>query len=181
MSDPWQGLLDPGETILWQGRPEPGISCGAGNIMTSAFGLVFAGFALFWMIMASRAGGFFWMFGLIHFSVGIGLAFGPFLFGAYRRRHTWYTLTDRRGFVATDLPVVGKRLKSYPIDAGTVIDFLPGPPPSIHFAEEFRRTKNGRRRVPVGFERIADGTEVYKLMRGIQTGGTAPSAAETEE
>ena len=130
----------------------------------------FAGFALFWMVMASAAGGGFWMFGLIHFSVGVGLAILPPFWGAWRRRHTWYTLTDRRAFIATDTPFVGRRLKSYPIESDTSIDYAPGAPATIHFAHETRRTKNGSRQVDIGFERIDQGDEVYRLMRNIQRG-----------
>ncbi|HEY1016869.1 MAG TPA: SHOCT domain-containing protein [Herpetosiphonaceae bacterium] len=46
-------------------RSEPG---GAGAIFGSVF---FIGFAVFWMLMASRAGGSFWMFGLLFVAVGI--------------------------------------------------------------------------------------------------------------
>lgn len=166
--DAWQGLLDPGEKILWQGQPLPGISISAATIVTSLFGLAFAGFALFWMLLASHAGGFFWAFGLIHFSVGIALAAGPIFVGAWLRRHTWYTLTDTRAFVAMDLPIRGKRLKSYPIGSDTVLDFLPGPPPSIHFTQEMRRTARGQSSVSTGFERIEDAPEVYRMMRDIQ-------------
>ena len=139
------------------------------NVLTSVFGLIFAGFALFWMMLASRAGGGFWMFGLIHFSVGLGLAVGPPFVSAWRRRHTWYTLTDRRAFIATDVPMQGRKLKSYPIDAGTTLDFTGGPRASIHFAHDYRRGKNGSYRVPIGFERIADGDKVYQLFREVQS------------
>ncbi|WP_343231114.1 aspartate carbamoyltransferase catalytic subunit [Thalassovita aquimarina] len=138
------------------------------NVMTFLFGLAFAGFALFWMIMASMAGGFFWMFGLIHFSVGIGISIGGLFWSAYRRRHSWYTLTNRRAFIATDLPLKGRSLHSYPITADTVLDLEEGALSTLHFAATLRRTKNGQRRVRLGFERIADGRAVYRMMRDIQ-------------
>lgn len=169
MSTPgWDGILDPGEEIVWQGRPDARVAIRAGNIAGFVFGLAFAGFALFWMVMASQAGGFFWAFGLIHFSVGLGLAFGAVFWGAWVRRHTWYTLTDRRAFIATDLPMRGRTLKSYPIAAETPLDFAPGPPDSVFFGAEFRTTKNGTSRRQIGFERISDGAEVYRLLRNMQ-------------
>lgn len=164
----WDGILDQDETILWQGRPDTGISLGAQNIVMLVFGLFFSGFALFWMAMASMAGGYFWMFGLIHFAVGLGIAFGAILWGPFRRRHSWYTLTDRRAFVATDLPVQGKRLKSWPIDADTALELVDGPLQTVNFATEMRRGKNGRYEVAVGFERLRDGKAVYRLMRDTQ-------------
>ena len=141
-----------------------------GNVAGFAFGLFFAGFALFWMIMASQAGGFFWMFGLLHFFVGLGVAFGAVFWSAWKRRHTWYTLTDKRAFIASDVPFKGRSLKSYPITPTTVLDYDGGDPASIMFDHEMRRGKNGQYRVDVGFERIADGSAVYRMMRGIQEG-----------
>ncbi|MDJ0826403.1 MAG: aspartate carbamoyltransferase catalytic subunit [Rhodobacter sp.] len=164
----WEGILDDGESILWQGRPGTRVVWRVAHTASLLFGLAFAGFALFWMIMASQAGGGFWMFGLIHFFVGLGVAFGPPYWSAWRRRHTWYTLTDRRAFIATDLPLQGRKLKSYPIDAKTPLDFQDGEKPSIYFAHTYRRTKNGSTRVPIGFERLVDGEAVYKLFRDVQ-------------
>ena len=168
MQGSWEGILDKGETVLWQGRPDGQLVLRVGNIAGSIFGLFFAGFALFWMIMASQAGGFFWMFGLLHFFVGLGVAFGSIFWSAWRRRHTWYTLTDRRAFIATDIPFKGRSLKSYPITASTVLNYDGGDPASIMFNHEMRRSKNGSYRVDVGFERIENGAEVYRIMREIQ-------------
>ncbi len=164
----WEGILDPGEAILWQGRPDGKVAWRIGHVFSFLFGLAFAGFALFWMVMASQAGGGFWMFGLIHFFVGLGLAFGPPFWSAWKRRHTWYTLTDRRAFIATDLPMRGRALKSYPITKSTALDYQAGEPATIHFAHEYRSTKNGSRRVPIGFERIEGGAEVYRIFRHLQ-------------
>ncbi|MCG6903873.1 MAG: aspartate carbamoyltransferase catalytic subunit [Rhodobacter sp.] len=166
--DGWQGILDKDETILWQGRPDAKVVWKISHLFTFLFGLGFAGFALVWMTMAARSGGVFWMFGLIHFSVGLSLAFGTPFFSAWKRRHTWYTLTNHRAFVATDRPFVGRRLKSYPITAETPLTYDAGDPATIHFAHEFRRSRNRSTRRDIGFERIADGAEVYRLMRNAQ-------------
>ncbi|MFQ5438568.1 MAG: aspartate carbamoyltransferase catalytic subunit [Paracoccaceae bacterium] len=168
MTAGWEGILDEGEEIVWQGRPDGRIVFRVTNLMGFVFGLIFAGFALFWMIMASNAGGFFWMFGLIHFFVGVGIAFGAIYWNAFLRRNSWYTLTDRRAFVASDLPIIGRRLKSYPIDEDTVLEFDGADPATIYFASEFKRTKNGTREVRIGFERIGDGREVYRKFREVQ-------------
>ncbi len=167
----WEGILDEGEDILWQGRPDAAIQLKIGNWATFLFGLAFAGFALFWMIMASQAGGGFWMFGLLHFMVGIGLSFGAIFWDAYKRRHSWYTLTDHRAFIATDMPIKGRTLKSYPINDDTVLEYQQGQLSTIHFSEETRRGNKGRRyTVKIGFEGIGEGEKVYRLMREIQSG-----------
>ena len=176
----WEGILMPGEEILWQGRPDPSLLFGPKQLGISAFGLVFAGFAAIWMLLASSAGGYFWTFGLIHFTVGLAMSFGAFFYAPWRRRHTWYTLTSQRAFIATDLPLFGRKLKSWPIDGDTAISYEPGPRATLHFAREFHQTKNGTRVVPVGFERIAEGDEVHRLMSGIRTRRLAAEEAGTE-
>lgn len=171
MTNPeWDGLLDPGEVILWQGAPDPGLRIGFGQIASAAFGLLFAGFALFWMIGASRADGGFWAFGLIHFSVGVGIILGGLFWPTIRRRRTFYSLTNKRAFIATQLPFPSRSLKSYPITQNTVLDLIDGRFTSVHFATEFRRSKNGHREVPVGFEDLPDGRNIYNLLRQVQRG-----------
>lgn len=165
----WQGILDPGERIVWQGRPDPGFDVPAREIPQGVFALFFSGFAVFWMSKAAEFGGAFWMFGLIHFSVGLGI-FWKAIFGTTaRRRRTWYTLTDRRAFIATDFPFKGRELKSYPISADTPITYRAGPLATIHFARERRTGQKGRSyTVNIGFERIAEGDKVIALLRKAQ-------------
>ena len=164
----WEGILDPGERILWQGRPDAQLAIGVAEVMGGLFGLAFAGFALLWMIIAAMGGGFFWTFGLLHFGVGLGIAFGPPLWSVHRRRRTWYTLTDRRAFIATDTRFTGRTLRSWPIRPDTALTLAEGRPPSLWFAQELRRGKRGSFHMPVGFERITDAPAVMALMRGIQ-------------
>lgn len=164
----WEGILDKDEKILWQGRPDAAVKLRLSKLAGATFGIFFAGFAAFWMIMAAQGGGFFWMFGLLHFAVGVGVAAAALFGSAWRRRYSWYTLTDRRAFIATALPLRARSLKSYPITRDTVLNFDGGDPATIHFNHELRRRKNGSEKVAVGFERIAHGSEVYRMMRGIQ-------------
>lgn len=174
----WDGILMDGEEILWQGRPDASFQFGAGQIGAALFGTAFAGFAAFWMLMASMAGGYFWTFGLIHFSVGIAMIFGAFFWSPWRRKHTWYTLTSRRAFIATDLPFSGRKLKSWSIDSDSRLDYQSGRKSTVTFARDFRQTKNGTSAVPIGFERIEDGAEVYRMMTEIRD---RRHEAETQE
>ncbi|MEM7731199.1 MAG: aspartate carbamoyltransferase catalytic subunit [Pseudomonadota bacterium] len=164
----WEGILDKDEKILWQGQPDARVRLRISKLFGAAFGLFFAGFALFWMFLAASAGGFVWMFGLLHFFVGLFIVMASLFGSAWRRKYSWYTLTDRRAFIATDMPFRARSLKSYPIIRDTVLNFDGGDPPTIHFNHEYRHRKNGKQKVAVGFERIQDGAEVYRLMRGIQ-------------
>lgn len=168
MSDPWAGILDSDEVILWQGRPDASLDIGPTNWVGFVFGLCFAGFAMVWMLLAKQAGGLFWTFGLIHFSVGLGVALSSLFWASWRRRYSWYTLTDRRAFIATDLPLQGRKLSFYPITEDSNLKIEDGVPPSVIFKTEYRRRKKGSYPVPIGFERIAEAREVYRLMRQVQ-------------
>ncbi|PRY24331.1 hypothetical protein CLV78_103197 [Aliiruegeria haliotis] len=168
----WDGLLDDGEEILWQGRPSGQVSFRGlepGNVLT---GLVMFGFAVFWISGAMRAsigdgnifGIIFPLFGLPFLWVGFDKAGGKVLIDAYRRKRSWYTLTNRRAFIATE--ILGQRDRnSWPIHAGTVLDLEDGALQSIRFADR-RKTARGQNRI--GFELIPDGREVLGLMRQIQ-------------
>lgn len=164
----WEGILDAGEDIRWQGRPDAAVDWKLSSIPAVLFGLAFSGFALFWMVMAASAGGAMWMFGLIHFTAGLSIGIGPVYWSAYRRRNTWYTLTGKRAIIATNLPMRGRTLKSYPITKDTMLGIDTNDPASITFATERRSGKNGSYEVKIGFERIADAQQVYGMIRDIQ-------------
>lgn len=165
----WENVLADGETILWQGRPVPGISFNKGQVMTTLIGLAFTGIALFWMMQAAKAGGYLWTFGLIHVSGGLVVLLGPVLLPAHMRKKTWYTLTTQKAYIA-DLPFFGgKRLRSFPITKDTPIEIKTRTYTTINFASVLRRGKNDRSyTVPIGFERLTDGDTVRGLIRTIQ-------------
>ncbi|MGH1577760.1 hypothetical protein [Planktotalea sp.] len=164
----WDGLLDEGESILWQGRPVAGLSFHNTDVMSAGMGVFFMGFSIFWMGMAANiTGGFngfggvfpklFPLFGIPFFLIGFYNAIGHAFWQAYLRSKTHYTLTSKRAFIATDHPTQGKLLRDYAIDANTDIILKVGPPDSVFFA--------GKR---IGFSRIEDGRALHKMMRQIQ-------------
>ena len=155
----WEGILDPGEQILWQGSPvpRPGPPARSGRDRIMPFAVI--GFSIFWMFQAMQAGGVLWLFGLVFLYIGVR---------ELRRRPTptrdvlsgtFYTLTDRRAFIATE---IGSRrdLKSYPIGRDTVVELVDGVPGSVYFT-----TATGFR---VGFELVEDARSVYARIRDIQ-------------
>ena len=169
----WEGLLDEGENILWQGRPDKALHIKPRAVGGAIFGLFFAGFALFWMVMASQAGGVFWMFGLLHFAIGLSIVFGALFYPSWKRRHTWYTLTNRRAFIAEDVPFRQRSLKSYPITQDTPIELRGEEFATLIFARETKRDNDGdTTSTEIGFERIAEGKRVFQLIRDIQRGET---------
>ena len=160
----WEGILAPDEAIRWQGRPDPRWHIDRGNWLVAALGAAFSGFAVFWMVLAASAGGAFWTFGLIHFTIGLAIAASVLIWPTIRRRHTWYTLTNKRAFVATDAPLRRRTLSDYRITAHSRLALIDGTPGSVTFG----RAGVGKRAEDLRFERIADATGVYRLMRFIQ-------------
>jgi hypothetical protein len=165
----WEGILDPGERILWQGRPAPRpAALPARGRRNRIMPFAVIAFSIFWMVQAMQAGGVLWLFGLVFLYIGIR---------ELRRRpevrrdvlpETFYTLTDRRAFIATDLG--GKRdLRSYPIDRDTVVELVDGRPGSVYFATApVAGGLLGGIRSRIGFELVEDARSVYALIREIQ-------------
>ena len=108
------------------------------------------------------------MFGLPFVLVGAYLMVGRFFWDSYTRSKTRYALTTKRGIIAKQ--AAGRSLKSYPIQAETEIEFLPGPEATIYFAKEIRHGKNGSYTTQHGFRYVPGGEEVYRLIRAIQQG-----------
>ncbi|MGI9370798.1 MAG: aspartate carbamoyltransferase catalytic subunit [Ruegeria sp.] len=169
-SDQWDKLLDRGEKIIWQGRPDGEFSIKDVSIVLVFFGFFFAGFAVFWVAMASQASILFSLFGLPFVAAGFFLVANGIFGRTFRRRRSWYTLTDRRAFIATNFPFHGRRLKSYSITEENQLELVDGRHPSVYFDKETRRGNKGNYEISIEFENLADGREVYALLRGIQTG-----------
>ena len=165
----WDGILDPGETILWQGRPDGALKVTGPNALKALGSL---GIIVFVLFMFSDPGdGFPSLFFGILFAVAIGQAAYSLFGDTFRRRHTWYTLTTSRAFIASKMPILSKSLKSYPIESDTNIELVRADLDSIYFATETRSGSNRSYTIKVGFERIADSKDVYAKMRDIQNRG----------
>lgn len=164
----WAGRIDPDEDILWQGRPDPGLYLRPKDFINIVGGFIFAGFALVWMILASENGQF-WIFGLLHFGVGIVVMVGGPIYNRFMRQRSWYTLTTRRAMIASETIFLGKRLESYSITSTTPISIEEkGELTSIHFATRVTQNDGATTTHPIGFEYIRDGRAVIALMRQIQ-------------
>lgn len=175
----WDGLLAPDEAILWQGRPSAALHWRDAIRASGAFGLLFSAFAVFWIVMAaSLIGGagdgpgfpfsMFPLLGVPFLLVGLYMSVGHVIVDAHIRAHTWYTLTDRTAFVATEL-LGQKSLKRYPVFAMPFLDLEMGPQPglgSVLFSDgaaRGERPQGHARRI--GFCHIAEAHAVYALLR----------------
>ena len=182
----WEDILEDGETILWQNRPDGRVIWGEVFQFPSLFGLIFAGMAWGWLqgvrwISAGMTGGtdgliVFEFVGALFMAVGAYMVIGRPIVGAFVRRRTWYTLTDRAAYLATD--IFGKRkLKRIGIDEMNLLVNSPVERDTIWLRREVtrnpytRRTAQGRRHNRVqtssqhfGFEHIDDVETVRALL-----------------
>ncbi len=92
-----------GEKILWQGQPDASKFFTATDIFYVPFSLLWGGFALFWNVgvWTSNAPFFFRLWGLPFLVVGAYMIFGRFVYKWWRKRHTYYAVTDKRLLVLT--------------------------------------------------------------------------------
>lgn len=183
-------LLPPGETILWRGRPDGRVAWSDMLSMRSVHGLMAIVFALFWMNTSNRIGGsgHFPYFGLTFVAIGLYFIVGRLLWEAVLHRRTWYTLTDRAAYIATDL--LDRKLDRYELRPDLPVELEDGAPGTVWFAERIVhrpgrwRTVNGDReyepphteRHRIGFRRIAEARMVWRLLNEAKEGEARAAA-----
>jgi hypothetical protein len=106
--------LEPGERLLWSGRPKQGLVLRAMDALLIPFSLLWGGFAIFWKAMVVReswrpqaahhsAPIFFVPWGVPFVLMGLYLMFGRFITDARMRARTIYGITDRRVLILSGL------------------------------------------------------------------------------
>lgn len=168
----WDDILEQDEVIRWQGRPDSTVKWLWPHFVSLALGLVISLFALLWMLAAAKQGGLLWTFGLLFVAIGLSLILGPPYLRPYIRSRTWYTLTNKRALIATDLPLKGRKVEAYPINTEAPLQLDPRYGTSVYFATVMRRSRNGAYKMKIGFERIENAEQVYNLMCEIQKENT---------
>lgn len=170
MAAGWDAVLAPGETVLWEGRPDRGFHVPLPVVGQTLRAL--AGLAIFvyiaWRLRLPQAPE--WdvlvaILAVFFMSIPLGLVGDMAL-----RRMRRYALTTRRALIATDFPVWGLHLRSIPVERSTPVDYLAG----RHLSSvRFGRTPGLAgaflaRPLPAGFERIAEGARVLALVDQVQ-------------
>ncbi|MCK4712179.1 MAG: aspartate carbamoyltransferase catalytic subunit [Marinosulfonomonas sp.] len=168
----WKDIFDAGEELLWQGRPDGAVVWQKKHNATALLGLVVTGFGVFWVASSWQISNDFWIFGLGFLLLGPALAIAPPYMNAMMRRSTWYSLSNRRAFIATERESVGRKLAAYRIRPDFELEYDGKTPGTIIFAIETRQPGNGAYRANIAFERISDAADVYAMMREIQKGQT---------
>ena len=134
MSNAWAPYLDPGERILWEGRPDTRLFLlRKQDTFLIPFSLVWGGFAIFWNVGVWTGGApfFFSIFGLPFLIVGAYVTIGRFFHDQLRRRGTVYALSTKRAFIARSS--FGRSLIEKRITQETSFEFQPGPRATLTF------------------------------------------------
>ena len=182
MADNWQSYLQPGETLLWEGTPKPGVHGWPKIIGLALFGLPFlvVGVGVFltgiWQMINAKGWGdaglgfFFTVFAIPFGGVGALMVFGQFWAAIEAHRRIRYAVSTRCAYIAKSYRT--KTIESYPILRSSALGLEKGrTADTVWFHVQTERDSDGDRTTTrISFDNIAEGDEVYRLLRSIQTG-----------
>lgn len=111
-----RGMLHPGESLLWSGKPGKGHLFRKEDAIMIPFSILWCGFAVFWEISVIRAGAplIFKLWGIPFVLVGLYLTVGRFLIKRIKDRKSRYALTSQRIIVANGAAKTTLDLTSLP-------------------------------------------------------------------
>ncbi|KPQ14864.1 MAG: hypothetical protein HLUCCA09_03180 [Rhodobacteraceae bacterium HLUCCA09] len=162
----WEGLLDPGERIIWRGQPSPRFRFSLLTVFFIVWAAIFGGVPLSLVLSGADDGG--GAFLLLFVLVAAAVLGGHLAWPRLRSRAMFYTLTDRRAFIATDFFGI-RSLKSYPITEATPLELRDGRGGGVIFERRQTRSRKGGTMVQeIGFLGLDDPREPFLLMRRIQ-------------
>ncbi len=177
-SESWEDYFHGNETLIWEGHPAEGIKGTFGMVFMSLFGLPFLfgglatffgafGFAFMGGVSGIGGGLFMLVFSLPFLCVGFGLVFGSWILAYYSSHFVRYALTNKRAYIAKSW--WNHTMESYPILPNSHIELEEGRFDTVYFFTERSRDSDGDLiTTKVGYEHIANGMEVYRLLREVQ-------------
>ena len=147
----WEGVMVPGERILWQGHPLRRIDWKRlGPALLAGGALVLAG-----AVLSDLTGG-------VLILAGLGLATAALWAERLHRTGTAFTLSTRAAYIARPHPWRGQRVETYPITADMPLRLTGGDKAGgVIFASRTRGTKTQE----IGFQGILDAPEVFAILR----------------
>lgn len=132
--NPLNAQLDPGEQLLWTGRPIHGFVLRASDAFLIPFGILWLGFCLLWEGSAlgisfhglpaklTLENYFMGLWGLPFIAIGFHLLVFRFFVDAWQRRRTYYAVTNTRAIVVLD--GVTRRIQSISLAAAPVTELI---------------------------------------------------------
>ncbi len=175
----WENYFEEGEVLVWSGAPKPGIRMTAPTVFLSIFGLPFlfagitvsVGGAMQFLGLRSWVDGgfgfFVFLFGLPFIAVGGALSIGTWVHASQKHNFVRYALSNRRAYIAKswwrhDLSV-------YPIYKSSPVHLERDKTYTVRFYKMREYDSDGDLITKeISFEHIADGKEVYALLRKTQ-------------
>lgn len=181
----WDGILREDEQILWQGRPDGGFRITPRLLPMFLFGVVFMAFAILWIKTAHMVGEgvggiqrYLPLLAVPLLLMGFWLTIGVHIWVIYLRRHSVYTLTDQRGFIVSNPPLLVSTFESLPVEPDMVSVVERGALADVVFStrivqgwsahrQDFRGSTSARR-VPVAFEAVRDWRPLLAALNQVQ-------------
>jgi hypothetical protein len=117
-----QPAIEPGESIVWSGRPDPSVIFTAADGLLLPYGVFFTGFYIFWLtgVLNTKAPALFVLFGSAFLLIGLYYLVGRFIVKWWLKRRTAYAITNRRAIV-----IVGRRnIKDSSLTGGSRVSKL---------------------------------------------------------
>ena len=182
MADKFRDELDPGERIIWSGRPQQGLILRPADALMIPFSIMWGGFAIFWEFTAVSGGApfFFVLWGIPFVLVGLYMIFGRFFVDAAQRNKTYYALTNERVIIISGLfnqnvkmlklqklPEINISTKSN--GKGTITFGASRPMAWMYAGGGFPNT--GRYNLAPSFEMIDDVKTVYQKIKYLEREG----------
>lgn len=182
MADSWDAYFQPGEALLWEGAPKPGVHGWPKIIGLAVFGLPFLLFGLgaftTGVRQAFRSEGwsdlglalFLMSFSLIFLGVGALMVFGQWWAAAEAHIRIRYAVSTRCAYIAKSYRT--RSIESYPILPGSPLGLEKGrSADTVWFHVQTEKDSDGDRTTTrISFDNIAEGDKVYTLLRSLQTG-----------
>ncbi len=164
----WDDILDSDESIVWQGRPDDGLQNEYHSMLAPIVYLAMTAGGAWMLLQTYDQVGLPRLFAIAWFGLCLYALVGVHFVKAFQRRFTHYALTNKRAFVVTSA-LGWKRQKSFPITNTTKLELVERNQISdLYFATKTVQQGDGFGEKEVGFERLANGREVFALMSKVQ-------------
>jgi len=189
--------LDPGESLLWAGRPRQGIVLRSSDMVIVPLGIIWCIFLLWWLLDLVRSGlpWFLYAGSIPAIVAALYAVFGRFWVDARLRAATCYGVTNERIMIVTGpfsknvtsirLEALGDvNLDEEPDGSGSIVFGPANPYSSWYQGMPWYRSatmSSARHHLPPAFEMLPDVRQVYTLIRQAMRGGAEAPAAGTEE
>jgi hypothetical protein len=149
------GIVEPGESLIWAGRPAQGLRLTRSDLLTIPFSLLWV-----WLI-GDAVPLLFRLWGIPFVVIGLYLIAGRFFVDARRRARTYYGLTDTRVLIV----VVGSTRKLIALDLAAQkeleVEEAAAGRGTIRFGVAGESASGGDGNEPPSFERIPEVSAVY--------------------